>query len=124
MPINVLAVVLIFLAIGARVLVSFRLQAQKKALLSLVEDYRAVRVDLGHERERRKAAEDLLGFYRRQLDELPRKIAEAQEELERLEKEEEEEEKKEEGEEGKSEEEKKEDRHEIRIASRGPPSHA
>lgn len=124
MPINVLAIALIFLAIGARVFLTHRLQAQKKALQILIEELRSVRVTLGHERERLKAAQDLLGFHKRHLDELPHKIAEAQEELERLEKEEEEEGKKEEGEEATSEEERKEDRHEIRIAGRGARSDA
>ncbi len=97
MSVNVLAFLLIFLAIGARVFLTYRLQSQKKALQILIEELRSVRVTLGHERERLKAAQDLFGFHKRHLDELPHKISEAQEELERLAKEEEEELKKEEG---------------------------
>jgi len=119
MSTNILAFLLIFLAIGARVLFSYLLQSQKKALQSQIVELSTVRVKLKHEQERHKAAEELLAFYKRQLDDLPHQISEAREDLERLEKKEEEKKEVVEEEEEKSEEEKKEDRHEIKVAGRG-----
>ena len=56
MSINVLACLLIFLAIIARDLVSHLLLSQKKALEGLITELRTVRAKLRHEQERRKAA--------------------------------------------------------------------
>ena len=117
MSINALAILLIFLAIGARVLFSHLLVNQKKAFEAVLADLRKARGNLQHEKERREAAEQVLRFHMRRKDELPHLIREKQEDLEKLEKEEEEEGQKE-GEEGKSEEEKKEDRHEIGVSGR------
>ena len=112
------ALVLIVLAVIASVVTGYHIQIQKKALKQLVADLHATRANLGHARERTKAARDLVGFYQRQKDEFPSKIADAEETLERFIREEQEEAaQKEKGEkEGEGASEKSAARHEIKVA--------
>ena len=108
MSTTVLAFILILLAVGARVLASNLLLRRKEELRKLVAALGAARANLEHARERRKAAEQLVGFYERQKIELHHKITETQEDLEKLESGEGREEEEEEG--------KEEDPHEIRLS--------
>ena len=84
MPVNTIAIWMYFAitaVICGKVITGTVLNKQRKELATIHEKLRAVRLELEHASERKKATENVTSFQERRRDELPRLISESQQEL-------------------------------------------
>ena len=84
MPVDTIAIWMYFAitaVICGKVITGTVLNKQRKELATIHEKLRAVRLDLEHASERKKATENVTSFQERWRDELPRLISESQQAL-------------------------------------------